>query len=148
MRKLISFAALGLICLPAWAAVEVFATVPEWGALTREIGGDKVNVYIATTAFQDPHRIDARPSLLARARRAQLVPPAPPARPVLRALPGQREPRALQAHQVPLVRRVRPAQRAPQGLQGLPGRRALQEAARSRSASGPPTPQARQTAVK
>lgn len=73
MRKLISFAALGLICLPAWAAVEVFATVPEWGALTREIGGDKVNVYTATTAFQDPHRIDARPSLLARARRAQLV---------------------------------------------------------------------------
>lgn len=55
------------------ADLNVFATVPEWGALVGEIGGDKVRVYTATTAFQDPHRIDARPSLLAQARRAQLV---------------------------------------------------------------------------
>lgn len=55
------------------ADLNVFATVPEWGALAREIGGDKVRVYTATTAFQDPHRIDAKPSLLAQARRAQLV---------------------------------------------------------------------------
>ncbi|MBL8419536.1 MAG: zinc ABC transporter substrate-binding protein [Dechloromonas sp.] len=55
------------------AALQVFATVPEWGALTREIGGDKVSVFNATTALQDPHRIQARPSLLAQARRADLV---------------------------------------------------------------------------
>src|SRR5574343_2078978 len=55
------------------ADLNVFATVPEWGALASEIGGDKVRVYTATTAFQDPHRIDAKPSLLAQARRAQLV---------------------------------------------------------------------------
>jgi len=55
------------------ADLNVFATVPEWGALAGEIGGDKVRVYTATTAFQDPHRIDAKPSLLAQARRAQLV---------------------------------------------------------------------------
>jgi zinc/manganese transport system substrate-binding protein len=59
--------------LPANAALKVLATTPEWGALTTELGGDKVNVYTATTAFQDPHRIDAKPSLIARARTADLV---------------------------------------------------------------------------
>lgn len=59
--------------LPASAALNVFATVPEWGALAREIGGDKVNVFTATHALQDPHRIEARPSLIARARSSQLV---------------------------------------------------------------------------
>src|SRR5581483_6427344 len=53
--------------------LEVLACEPEWGALAQEIGGDKVSVYVATTAFQDPHRIQAKPSLLARARRANLV---------------------------------------------------------------------------
>ena len=42
-------------------------------ALARELGGDKVKVYAATHALQDPHRIEARPSLLAQARSAQLV---------------------------------------------------------------------------
>ena len=55
------------------AQVNVFATVPEWGALAEELGGDKVKVYVATNALQDPHRVQARPSLLARARGAQLL---------------------------------------------------------------------------
>jgi zinc/manganese transport system substrate-binding protein len=59
--------------LPAHAALKVLATTPEWGALTTELGGDKVNVYTATNAFQDVHRIDAKPSLVARARSADLV---------------------------------------------------------------------------
>jgi len=57
----------------AHAALSIFATVPEWGALSQELGGDKVKVYVATTALQDPHRIEARPSLIARARAADLV---------------------------------------------------------------------------
>jgi zinc/manganese transport system substrate-binding protein len=64
---------LALAALPARADLNVFATVPEWAALAREIGGDKLRVYSATTAFQDPHRIEARPSLLAQTRRADLV---------------------------------------------------------------------------
>lgn len=59
--------------LPAHAALKVLATTPEWGALTTELAGDKVNVYTATSAFQDVHRIDAKPSLVARARSADLV---------------------------------------------------------------------------
>ena len=72
MKRLLASLLL-VAALPAWAAINVFATVPEWAALAREIGGDKVNVYAATHALQDPHRIDAKPSLLAQARRAQLV---------------------------------------------------------------------------
>jgi zinc/manganese transport system substrate-binding protein len=58
---------------PAHAALKVLATTPEWAALTRELGGDKVDVYAATSAFQDVHRVDAKPSLVARARNADLV---------------------------------------------------------------------------
>ena len=57
----------------ARADLSVFATVPEWAALVQELGGDKVKVYAATTASQDPHHVEARPSLIARARTADLV---------------------------------------------------------------------------
>ena len=59
--------------VPAQAALRVLATTPEWAALTRELGGDKVDVYAATSAFQDVHRVDAKPSLVARARNADMV---------------------------------------------------------------------------
>lgn len=59
--------------LPAQAALNILSTVPEWAALAQEIGGDKVKATAATTALQDPHRIDARPSLIARARHADLL---------------------------------------------------------------------------
>jgi zinc/manganese transport system substrate-binding protein len=58
---------------PALALLNVFATVPEWGALAEELGGNKVKVYVATNALQDPHHIEAKPSLIARARTADLV---------------------------------------------------------------------------
>ncbi len=58
---------------PAQADLNVFATVPEWAALAQQIGGDKVKVFAATQALQDPHHVEARPSLIARLRNAQLV---------------------------------------------------------------------------
>lgn len=64
---------LGVLSSSPSAALNVFACEPEWGALAQELGGDKVNVYNATTALQDPHRIEARPSLIARARNADLM---------------------------------------------------------------------------
>jgi zinc/manganese transport system substrate-binding protein len=59
--------------LPANAAIKVLATTSDWAALTNELGGDQVNVYTATSALQDVHRVDAKPSLVARARSADLV---------------------------------------------------------------------------
>lgn len=58
---------------PAAAKLHVFACEPEWAALAHEIGGDQVDTYSATTAQQDPHQIQARPSLIARARQADLM---------------------------------------------------------------------------
>jgi zinc/manganese transport system substrate-binding protein len=55
------------------AALNVFACEPEWAALTQELAGDKASIYTATGPLQDPHRIEARPSLIAKARRADLV---------------------------------------------------------------------------
>lgn len=70
----------GIVCgllflavLPAHADLRVFACAPEWAALAQELGGDKLSVFTATTAQQDPHRIEARPSLIAQMRRADLV---------------------------------------------------------------------------
>jgi len=57
----------------ALAAINVFATVPEWGALADALGGENVKVYVATSAMQDPHHVEAKPSLIARARTADLV---------------------------------------------------------------------------
>jgi zinc/manganese transport system substrate-binding protein len=57
----------------ALARINIFACEPEWGSLATELGGDAVKVYTATTAFQDPHRIEARPSLIAKMRQADLV---------------------------------------------------------------------------
>ena len=64
---------LALLASPAVAALNILACTPEWGALSKELGGDKVSVYTATTAMQDPHHVEARPSLIARARSADLV---------------------------------------------------------------------------
>lgn len=55
------------------AAVRVLATTADWAALTKELGGDRVDVYTATTAMQDVHRVEAKPSLVARARTAELL---------------------------------------------------------------------------
>lgn len=57
----------------AHATVKAMACEPEWGALLQELGGDKVHTYVATTAQQDPHHIQARPSLIAAVRGADLV---------------------------------------------------------------------------
>jgi zinc/manganese transport system substrate-binding protein len=62
-----------LAASPAHATLAIFATVPEWGALARELGGEKVSVYVATNALQDPHHVEAKPSLIAKARGADLV---------------------------------------------------------------------------
>ena len=57
----------------AASALEVFACEPEWGSLVTELAGEHASVTVATTAFQDPHRLQAKPSLIAAIRKADLV---------------------------------------------------------------------------
>ena len=71
--KTLAALALSTLAFPSMAALQILACEPEWGALAKELGGDKVSVYVATNALQDPHRIQAKPSLLAKARTANLL---------------------------------------------------------------------------
>ena len=73
MKKFLYIISLLLLSTTAHAALNVFACEPEWAALTQQLAGDKVSLYTATGALQDPHHIEARPSLIARARQAKLV---------------------------------------------------------------------------
>ena len=73
MRTLIVVLLLSVIPAVASSEVSVFACEAEWAALADEIGGELVETFSATTALQDPHYIQARPSLIAKVRRADLV---------------------------------------------------------------------------
>lgn len=73
MRILFLLTCFLFITSTAQAQLKVFACEPEWTALVNEIAGDEASVYTATTALQDPHHIEARPSLIAKMRSADLV---------------------------------------------------------------------------
>ena len=73
LRFILLVGVMASIPLPSTAALSIFACEPEWAALAREVGGDLVEATSATTAMQDPHHIQARPSLIARMRKADLV---------------------------------------------------------------------------
>jgi zinc/manganese transport system substrate-binding protein len=59
--------------LEAETQLRVFACEPEWSALAEEIGGDRVRAHSGTHALQDPHYVEARPSLISKVRKADLV---------------------------------------------------------------------------
>lgn len=64
-----------VLLLPAISSADlrIFTCEPEWASLAMEIGQTLVTASSATTALQDPHYIQARPSLIAKVRRADLV---------------------------------------------------------------------------
>ena len=70
---LILFQSLFSFSLLANDKLNIFACEPEWKSLAEEIGGDKITAISATHAKQDPHHIRARPSLIAKVRRADLI---------------------------------------------------------------------------
>ena len=70
-KLLLSF--LVLFTTSVQADINILTCEPEWAALAKEIGGNKIKVNSATTALQDPHHIEARPSLIAKARRADML---------------------------------------------------------------------------
>lgn len=74
MHRFLTAALLGLLLAGgAQAKLNVFACEPEWAALVTELAGEQAKVYTATHAGQDPHHVQARPSLIARLRSADLA---------------------------------------------------------------------------
>jgi zinc/manganese transport system substrate-binding protein len=63
----------GLSLQTAHAALKVFACEPEWAALVKELAAEDATIYTATNALQDPHQVQAKPSLIAAVRNADLV---------------------------------------------------------------------------
>ena len=72
MKKILAALAVFALPLPAFA-LDIFACEPEWAAVAAEIAGGGAKITTATTAFQDPHSLQARPSLIAAARSADLL---------------------------------------------------------------------------
>src|SRR5213596_1112944 len=74
MKKILLLLAATLICsFSAHAKLNVVATLPDFGWLAREIGGDKVNVTILAKPTEDPHFVDARPSFVVSMRNADVL---------------------------------------------------------------------------
>ena len=73
MQKILSAFLLLLVSGNVHAALNVFACEPEWAALTQQLAGNQASIYTATGPLQDPHQVQARPSLIAKARSAQLL---------------------------------------------------------------------------
>lgn len=73
LKRVIFAISLLLVSGAALADVHVMACEPVWAAVAKQIGGDRVDVNSATTPFEDVHYIQARPSLIARMRRADLL---------------------------------------------------------------------------
>src|SRR2546425_3010405 len=57
----------------AEAKLNVVATLPDFGAVAREIGGDKVAVTVLAKPTEDSHFVDARPSFVVKLRTADVL---------------------------------------------------------------------------
>jgi zinc/manganese transport system substrate-binding protein len=62
-----------LLAGPVFAEISVVATLPWIGSLAREIGKDKVNVAVLVKPGQDAHTIEAKPSMILAARKADII---------------------------------------------------------------------------
>lgn len=73
MKKILLILVCFLVALSAHAKLNVVATLPDFGSLAREIGGDKIDILILAKPTEDPHFVDARPSFVVSLRNADVL---------------------------------------------------------------------------
>src|SRR5262245_26158965 len=73
MKKFLLLSTITTFAFAAQAKLNVVATLPDFGSLAREIGGDKVNVTVLAKPTEDPHFVDARPSFVVSLRNADVL---------------------------------------------------------------------------
>ena len=74
MKKIIIISCAFLsVVFTASAKLNVVATLPDFGSLAREVGGDKVDVIVLAKPTEDPHFVDARPSFVVALRNADVL---------------------------------------------------------------------------
>lgn len=64
-----------IVLLPSLAGAEVriVATLADYGAIAREVGGDRVKVDVLAPHSVDPHYVDPRPNLILKLNKADLL---------------------------------------------------------------------------
>jgi zinc/manganese transport system substrate-binding protein len=72
-RKLLILSVLCASVVAAQGKLNVVATLPDFGSVAREIGGDKVDVTVMAKPTEDPHFVDARPSFVVQLRTADVL---------------------------------------------------------------------------
>src|SRR2546422_7183110 len=74
MKKILLLLSAILTCsFSAHAKLNVVATLPDFGSLAREVGGDKIDIVVLAKATEDPHFVDARPSFVVSMRNADVL---------------------------------------------------------------------------
>src|SRR5437879_11427253 len=74
MKKLVLILFTTIACtFAAQAKLNVVATLPDFGSLAREVGGDKIDIVVLAKATEDPHFVDARPSFVVSLRSADAL---------------------------------------------------------------------------
>ena len=68
-----SVLSVGFLSLPALAKINVVTTLPSFADIATQVGGDEVSVVTLTRGNQDPHFVDARPDLVLKLNRAELI---------------------------------------------------------------------------
>ena len=62
-----------VLATPAFAGINVVATLPWIGSMAKEIGKDRVNITVLVKPNQDPHFVEAKPSMILAASRADVL---------------------------------------------------------------------------
>src|SRR5881409_3204967 len=74
MKKILLLLPAILTCsFSAHAKLTVVATLPDFGSLAREVGGDKIDIVTLAKPTEDPHFVDARPSFVVSLRNADVL---------------------------------------------------------------------------
>jgi zinc/manganese transport system substrate-binding protein len=73
MKKILLILTTFGLALTSQANINVVSTLPDFGALAREIGGNAVTVTVLAKPTEDPHFVDARPSFVVQLRTAHVL---------------------------------------------------------------------------
>ena len=72
-RLLIGVLLGAVLCQPVFAKLNVVATTPDLASIAREIGGGHIDLTVLVKPTEDPHFVDAKPSLIVKLNRADVL---------------------------------------------------------------------------
>jgi zinc/manganese transport system substrate-binding protein len=73
IRLLIGSLLVAIFCQPVFAKLNVVATTPDLASIAKEIGGDHIDLTTLAKPTEDPHFVDAKPSLIVKLNRADVL---------------------------------------------------------------------------